>query len=327
MRFIIVGAGAVGALVGAQLARAGHDVSFWVRPSRRDEHARLTVESVAGGRSPSDKSYELTARFLSVGDTPPPHDWVFVCVRGEQLDEALQQVAAHIGASSNVIISTISFAAVTERARSQGLQGHVLAHHVAFGVHRDAADRARFVWFPFAAPSIVSADRDRSRLPYARELAQLLTQAGLSSRAMLSAHNYMLFMVALSAPFLAAWDACHFDLERLANDTELRQLTARAMVEAPRAVNIGGPFRLLCLLPALFWSAVLRLLPHVIGRNGREVWRHHGPKVRVQTRYSLDLLLRAAKPQPALRALADRFAQRHPRASSTPGERFVEMKR
>ena len=316
MRFIIVGAGAVGALVGAQLARAGHEVCFWVRPSRRDERARLVIESVEHGRGASGPAYELTTRFLSEGDSPPAHDWVFVCVRGEQLDETLEQVAQQLGTGSNVIISTVSYDGVIHNARSHGLQGNVLAHHVAFGVHRDAEDPERFLWFPFAAPSIISADRDPAALPHARELAQLLTQAGLSSRAMLSAHNYMMFMMALSAPFLASWDECNFELERISQNTELRRLTARAMVEAPRAVSITGPFRMLRLVPATFWSCILRLLPRFIGKNGREVWQHHGPKVREQTRYCLELLLRAATPLPAVQAIAARFARRHPASLS-----------
>jgi hypothetical protein len=119
-------------------------------------------------------------------------------------------------------------------------------------------------------------------------------------------------MMALSAPFLAAWDMCDYELERLAHNTELRRLTASAMVEAPRSLSFSGPSRLLRLLPALFWSCVLRVLPLVIGKNGREVWLHHGPKIREQTRYCLELLQQRAAPMPALHALSERFEQRLP---------------
>jgi ketopantoate reductase len=309
MRFTIVGAGAVGALVGAQLARAGHEVCFWVRPAQRRAAARLKIESVGGGQGPP---HEVTTRFLGTGDTPPLSDWVFVCVRGEQLDDALQQIASQLGVHSNLVISAVSLDSVLERARSHGLQGRVLSHLVAFGVWRDPDDSERFLWFPFDAPSIISADAERDSLPAARTLARTLSDSGLSSRAFLSARNYTRFMMSLSAPLLAAWDLVDFELERLAADTELRRLTAAAMVEAPRGMHFTGIAKLAHCMPALFWRGVLWLLPHVIGANGREVWRHHGPKIREQTRYCLTLLLRSPVAMPALHTLAARFEQRYP---------------
>jgi ketopantoate reductase len=325
MRFVIVGAGAVGALVGAQLARAGHSVSFWVRAAHRSPRARLKIESVKTGsrraapatdnqrnslvrsRECSEHSFEVFTEFLGAGDTPPAADWVFVCVRGEQLDETLQQIAAQFGVSCKLVISAVSFDSVVERARSHGLQGQVLAHHISFGVHRDPGDNERFLWFPFSAPSIISAEEITDNLASARTLASALDQAGLRSVAMLSARNPMKLMMALSAPFLAAWDVCNFELERLARNSELRRLTAGAMVEGARSQDFTGPSRMLKLLPAVFWSCVLRLLPLFIGRNGREVWVYHGPKIREQTHYCLERLLQSSTPMPALRALAQRF--------------------
>jgi ketopantoate reductase len=309
MRFLIVGAGAVGALVGAQLARAGHDVRFWVRPRERRERARLKIESVANGGS-----FEILTQFLAQGDAVPERDWIFVCVRGEQLDETLEQIAAQLGTAHDLVISTVSFESALARARRHGLQGRVLAHHVSFGVHRDPEDREHFLWFPFAAPSIVSAEGERASLEQALALARALDKAGLRSTSMLSARNPMKLMMGLSAPFLAAWDVCDFELERLARDRTLRQLTARAMVEAPRSLQFTAGGALFRLIPAWFWSLVLRLLPHVIGARGREVWVHHGPKVREQTRYCLELVQQTTVPMPALHELKTRFDQRFPRA-------------
>jgi ketopantoate reductase len=312
MRFLIVGAGAVGALVGAQLARAGHEVGFWVRPGQRRERARLRIESVQTGRG-----YEVFTRFFAPGDLAPASDWVFVCVRGEQLDATLQQIAAQLGVQQNLVISTVSFGSVLERARRHGLQGQVLAHQVSFGVHRDPEDPERFLWFPFPAPSIVSADAERTSVTAARTLAQALDAAGLHTTSRLSVRNANTFMMAMGAPFLAAWDVCDFKLESLARDRELRRLTARAMAEAPRGLALSGPSRLLRLVPAWFWSGLLRLLPHVIGAHGREVWLHHGPKIRAQTRYCLARVQQTSVPMPALHEIVKRFELRHPQ---TPGE-------
>jgi hypothetical protein len=59
------------------------------------------------------------------------------------------------------------------------------------------------------------------------------------------------------------------------------------------------------------------LLPHVIGPNGREVWLHHGPKIREQTRYCLELLQQSSAPMPALRALSQHFERRELPAQHT----------
>ena len=310
MRFLIVGAGAVGALVGAHLAQAGHEVSFWVRPHQRRENARLKIEPATRGQGVPPGRFERTARFLAPPDALPDCDWVFVCVRGEQLDETLRELAAQLDRHANVVISTVSFDGARAHARRHGLQGQVLAHHVSFGVHRDPEDPERLLWFPLATPSIVSAEGVKAQRSAARTLARTLNQAGLHSVSMLTSRNPMLLLNSLSGPFIAAWDLCDFQLERLAQDRELRQLTAKAMVEAPRNLPFTGWGRLFWLIPAWFWSCVLWLLPRVIGARGREIWLHHGPKIREQTRYCLAHVQRTTSPTPALHALAQRLDRR-----------------
>ena len=48
MKFIVVGAGAVGAVVGTLLASAGHDVQFWVRPHLRARLTALSIQRLKG---------------------------------------------------------------------------------------------------------------------------------------------------------------------------------------------------------------------------------------------------------------------------------------
>lgn len=319
MRFLIMGAGAVGCLLGAQLRADGHEVQFWVRPAQRDPHKRLLVQRVGADAAP----FETV--FLGPGDVVPDSDWLLVCVRAEQLDSALLEVVAQLGAARDVAISAVSFDNVVTRARRIGLTGRVLAHGISFGVWRHPNDPARLSWFPFVTSSMLSAEGQRESLPAARELARALSRAGLPTRALLSARAFTRFLVAVSAPLIAGWDLCGFVLERLARDPEMRRLTARGIAESTRAFRVSGPLTLLGLLPAWAYAVLLRVLPHVVGRNGREVWLHHGPKIREQTRYTLQLAREHAAERgmeaPALQTLAERFEQHttHTTAAETRG--------
>ena len=50
MRYAVLGAGGVGGLVGGALAKAGHPVTLFVRPGRRDQYPeRLSVQSETFG--------------------------------------------------------------------------------------------------------------------------------------------------------------------------------------------------------------------------------------------------------------------------------------
>jgi hypothetical protein len=158
---------------------------------------------------------------------------------------------------------------------------------------------------------MLSAEGERQSLPRARELAQVLTRAGSRTQALLSGRTFTSWMVAVSAPFIAGWDLCDFTLERLARDAEHRRLTARGMAESASAARLTGLLAPLGWLPAWAYALLLRLLPLAIGQHGREVWLHHGPKIREQTRYSLQVALdnaaRGGRAAPALQELSRRF--------------------
>ena len=64
MRFLFLGAGAIGTYVGGSLASAGHDVAFIEQPLPAAEIARhgLVVESVSGKREVRDVTLFTDAR-------------------------------------------------------------------------------------------------------------------------------------------------------------------------------------------------------------------------------------------------------------------------
>jgi ketopantoate reductase len=308
MRFIIVGAGAVGAVIGTLLQSAGHDVHFWLRPRLRAQLSAIEVERLNSAR------VAIAPRCLSVGETVPASDWVLVCVRGEQLDEALRDVVHNMGAERRVAVAAVSLSGVIEQARAAGLSGGVFALHVSFGSYTaearasTPAQNLAFMWFPFVAPSTVTPDRERAHMPEARALARALAQAGLPTRAVLSMNAAMRFLVATNSVLALGWDLCDWELAQLAKHAVLRRETAAAMHEAVRlAVPARSPF---LLLPRVCFDLFLRAFPWLMSKRGRAVWLRHGPKIRAQTDYVVRALLaRGLAQQAQITALQSLFAR------------------
>lgn len=304
MHFVILGAGAVGSVLGALLAADGHRVQFWVRPSQRATLRGLTVHRVGG------TSVQLEApSCLCPGDEVPATDWVLVCVRGEQLDDALRDVAVHMGATRRVAIAAVSLQRVTEQARAAGLEGPVYALHASFGSFAEPERPLHYRWFPFDLPTTVTPDGQREHAPAAHELARTLAHAGLPARSARSMNGSMRFMVAMNSVLALGWDLCGWQLARLVRSPELRSATARAMHEAARVAL--PPRSWLRPLPAGLYGLALRVLALGMGRKGREVWLHHGPKIRPQTdaivRQLVHELEQRGAPAHALRALQQRW--------------------
>lgn len=301
LKVVIVGAGAVGAVLGTQLTQAGHDVSFWVRRARRAQLAGLSVER-------DGERVSIAPRCLSAGDRVPDSDWVIVCVRGEQLDDALRELVAHMGSARRVAIASITLSGVVQQARACGLTGEVYALHVSFGSYASEPTSSAYRWFPFAPPSLVTPDGVRTQLGQARALARALTRAGIWTRASLSVTVPMRALSALVTVFTLGWSLCDWQLERFARQAGLRAHTATAMHEALRLVL---PAR-----SALHWvprwviACALRALPWFMGEHARVMWRSHGPKIRAQNaQVTRALLARAEREGRAAPVLASLFEE------------------
>jgi hypothetical protein len=237
-----------------------------------------------------------------------------VCVRTEQLADALQQVAAQLGAARSVAIATITVDGALQAARAAGLTGGVLALHVAFGSTMQlgrAGQPSQLTWFPFSAPSSVSSEGQSALRAAARELAAQLNAAGLPTRAVASMSESMRWLAVATTALLPAWEQCGWDIRRLAAHGALRACAARAMHEASGLV--AAPRSLIGWLsprvPAAFYRGLIRLLPRLMGARAAALWLQHGPKVRAQTGFVLrDLLERAQRQGGSVPALAQLYA-------------------
>lgn len=98
MRFIIVGAGGIGAYFGGELARAGHDVTMFARGPHLDvmRERGLTVRTPDG---------EFVARVSATDDASalPPADVAIVAVKSYSLTEVMPAVRAAVDKGADVV--------------------------------------------------------------------------------------------------------------------------------------------------------------------------------------------------------------------------------
>jgi 2-dehydropantoate 2-reductase len=98
VRHTILGAGGVGGLIGAVLARAGHDVTLVVRPGTEADYPRtLSLESPFG---------RVRARVRVVAELQEPAGILWVAVKATQLAPALAQTPSH--ATVEAIVSLLN---------------------------------------------------------------------------------------------------------------------------------------------------------------------------------------------------------------------------
>jgi 2-dehydropantoate 2-reductase len=98
MRVLIVGAGAVGGYFGGRLMEAGRDVTFLVRPRRRDQLAAtgLVIKSPHG-------DFAAPARTVLAEDIAAPFDLAILSCKAYDLAGAMDSLAPAVGPDSTVL--------------------------------------------------------------------------------------------------------------------------------------------------------------------------------------------------------------------------------
>jgi 2-dehydropantoate 2-reductase len=98
MRFLVLGAGAVGGYFGGRLAEAGRDVTFLVRPPRAAalaEHG-LKVESQLG-------DFQVPVKTVTADRVGGPYDVVLLTAKHYDLDTAIAAIRAGVGPDTAVL--------------------------------------------------------------------------------------------------------------------------------------------------------------------------------------------------------------------------------
>ena len=92
MRFLVLGAGAIGGYFGGKLHKAGADVTFLVRPRR-------AVQLGERGLVLRTQSEEIRCpvRTVLAGHVDGPYDVILLCCKAYDLDEAIRAIAPAVG--------------------------------------------------------------------------------------------------------------------------------------------------------------------------------------------------------------------------------------
>jgi 2-dehydropantoate 2-reductase len=98
MKLLVLGAGAIGGYFGGRLAEAGADVTFLVRPRRREQLQRdgLRIESSLG-------NVQLPAKSVLAEEVRPEYDLVLFTCKAYDLESAMQAVAPAMGDTTALI--------------------------------------------------------------------------------------------------------------------------------------------------------------------------------------------------------------------------------
>ena len=88
MKILVLGAGGIGGYFGGRLAESGADVTFLVRPKRREQIARdgLVIESPSGNA-------KLAVKTVGAGELKPGYDLVLFTCKAYDLDSAMDAIA------------------------------------------------------------------------------------------------------------------------------------------------------------------------------------------------------------------------------------------
>ncbi len=97
-KIAVVGAGAIGGLIAARLARAGAQVSLLARGAQRDaiERDGLTVIE-------DDTRYSVAVHATDRADTLGPQDLLFICLKGQALAQSAPSLAPLIGPHTLIV--------------------------------------------------------------------------------------------------------------------------------------------------------------------------------------------------------------------------------
>lgn len=238
MRVLVVGAGVIGTVYGAQLAAAGHAVTVLARGTRADEVARdgLVIRDARDGTM-------LTSAVTSVRDVSSDvYDLVLVAVRGEQLGGTCNALRALSGRPTLLFFGNnpAGHAAIpldlpgTARLGFPGIGGTLRA-----GV----AHYLRIPQQPTALEAKASRTIDR--------LAGVLQSRGFAVQRVADMEGWLLYHAVFVASVAAALHRCGGDTARLADDRATLTLLCRAVSEgfaALRRRRVRGLPRNLALL-------------------------------------------------------------------------------
>lgn len=279
MHVVVYGAGALGSVYGVRLAkRTSATVTFLVRPGNVSPYPPILIERVKNVRG----RQEVIDAPLRAAEVPGDADVILLAVGAEDL-ASLRPV---LEASSAPIVVLTPMLPRTYAAMRATFGDRVLAAMPGVVAYTNEQQAVRW-WLP-PAPTRIDEPRAGDHGNAVRELASLLTEAGLPAHLELGVHEANPATTVCMIPIGMSVGLAG-GMEALASDDRLLALTSRACAEGVElARRIGRPEMGALLGPLLARPLSMRLIVSTVRRLSPEalfyVDEHFGRKLRAQHR-------------------------------------------
>jgi 2-dehydropantoate 2-reductase len=171
MKILVLGAGAIGGYFGGKLAQAGADVTFLVRPKRREQLAAngLAVQSPLG-------DFKVAVTTVTAEELRPGYDAVIFTCKAYDLDSAIDAIAPAMDGKC-AVVPMLNGIAHLERLDQRFGRAQVLGGtcHINAMLKPDGS-----IWHGDPLQNMLFGERDRSKSPRALALAEAVKAAGIS---------------------------------------------------------------------------------------------------------------------------------------------------
>jgi 2-dehydropantoate 2-reductase len=170
MKILILGAGGIGGYYGGRLADSGTDVTFLVRPKRREQLARdgLVVESPLG-------NLRMPVKTVLAAELAPGYDAILFTCKAYDLDSAMDAIAPAVQGET-AILPLLNGLAHLERLDARFGAARVLGGtaHINVTLKRDGT-----IVHGDVLQNMLFGERDRTRSPRAVALDEIVKRAGI----------------------------------------------------------------------------------------------------------------------------------------------------
>lgn len=231
---LVVGAGAVGSVVGGMLANAGHRVSMLGRQPHMSAIAQqgLEISGVIGNH----KARGITT-YTSAKDIPPPHfDLILVTTKSYDTKEALQEIVRLISSDSVLISLQNGLGNMEIIAGFVGAE-RTLGGSVMFGAVIKAPGSVEVTANP---ESLKLGSIGAMPLKQVENIAQIFTESGISAAATPEIMKYIWGKLLLNCCLNALSAILEFNYRELWESPEVREIQSSIIEEVFAVARAKG---------------------------------------------------------------------------------------
>jgi len=292
-KVLILGAGAIGQVIGTHLRLSGCDVSFWVRPYQKESFE--TQGFTLYNRSSETELHIAAPQLLTEIPEDARYDALFLCVRSDQLDAALPQIKARFAQAEHMVLVTFQPGREDALKVFRALPDLVIVPGApAFSAYFNE-NRVEY-WAPKALPTLIGAPFNET-LQIRDQIVQLLQRGGIPSKGVNDLEAEVRFPSAALVVLLAAFHLADCSFKSLSQNKKLLNLAAQGLQEAIAITKkdlgfIPVKYKAFEHISGKTLSQLLWALEHspLFGFM-QNMWASHARKIETQTYKNLDDLL------------------------------------